>query len=75
MAKQIAVSDEVYEMLLKVKGTDSFSEAIKTAFEKKDKKDIMDFFGILKNKGKQLDELKKQISEERERNYGRTFDW
>ncbi len=75
MARQISVSDEVYKMLLKVKGSGSFSEAIKLAFAKKRKNDLMKFFGILKSDSKKLDQLQKQINEEREKNYGRKFDW
>ena len=76
MARQISVSNEVYSMLSKVKGTKSFSETIKECMGKKTKvKDIMRFAGILKNKGKELDELNKKIAADRRKNYGRKFSW
>jgi predicted CopG family antitoxin len=76
MARQISVSNEVYSMLSKMKGTRSFSETIKDCVGRKTKaKDIMKFAGILKNKSKELDELNKKIAADRRKNYGRKFDW
>jgi predicted CopG family antitoxin len=75
MSREISVSDEVYELLTKVKGSGSFSNAIKLALITKRREDIMKFSGILKTKSKELNQLKKQISKEREKNYGREFDW
>jgi|GEM_PF-2423105 predicted CopG family antitoxin len=73
MARQISVSEEVYSMLSKVKGERSFSEVIKSFFQtKKKKKDITDFFGVMK-RSKSLEQLKIQIQKDRERNYGREF--
>lgn len=75
MARQISVSNEVYELLLKHKGKKSFSEVIKESLcTKKKKTDIMRFAGIMKDEKEKLEELKKQIATEREANYGRTFE-
>ena len=75
MARQISVSDEVYKKLSKIKGKRSFTEVIKDAIGMEEKSDIMKFFGILKSDSKKLDKLQKLINEEREKNYGRKFDW
>ena len=75
VARQITVSNEVYEMLLKRKGNKSFSQVIKESLCANSKKtEIMKYAGILKDQKKELDQLKKQIEEERETNYGRTFE-
>jgi predicted CopG family antitoxin len=53
MVKVISVSDEVYTMLVKLKGQHlSFSETIKMTISKskQNKNDIMDLFGSLKGK-------------------------
>jgi len=75
MARQISVSNEVYELLLKRKGKKSFSEVIKENLcPKEEKVDIMDLAGILKDDKQALERLKQQIAAEREANYGRTFE-
>ncbi|MGI0141497.1 MAG: antitoxin VapB family protein [Candidatus Micrarchaeales archaeon] len=74
MAKQISISDEVYETLLKMKEGRSFSEVIKSMTKKKNKS-LMQYAGMLKHRKKELKELEKQISEEREKNHGRKFEW
>jgi predicted CopG family antitoxin len=75
MARQISVSNEVYELLLEHKGKKSFSEVIKESLcSPKKKTDIMKFAGIMADEKGKLLELKKQIAAEREANYGRTFD-
>jgi len=72
MARQISVSNEVYELLLEKKGNKSFSEVIKENLCSKDEKpDIMTFAGVLKDEKKTLEQLKAKIAEERESNYGR----
>jgi predicted CopG family antitoxin len=72
MARQISVSNEVYELLLERKGNKSFSEVIKENLcPKEEKPDIMTFAGALKNEKKTLEKLKAKIAEERESNYGR----
>jgi predicted CopG family antitoxin len=74
VARQISVSNEVYELLIKRKGKKSFSEVIKENLCSKEKKvDIMSLAGILKDDKAELEELKTQITAEREKNYGRTF--
>ena len=75
MARQISVSNEVYELLLKRKGTKSFSEVIKENLcSTEEKVDIMSLAGILKDDKRALEQLKQQIAAEREANYGRTFE-
>lgn len=75
MAKQISISDEVYEMLLKTKGEKSFSEVIKNMFKGKNE-DFFRMAGALKKDKKKLDSLSKMILAEREQNYGRKLnDW
>jgi predicted CopG family antitoxin len=75
MARQISVSNEVYELLLKRKGKKSFSEVIKENLcPTEEKVDIMSLAGILKDDKQALEQLKQQIAAEREANYGRTFE-
>jgi predicted CopG family antitoxin len=75
MAKQISVSDEVYQLLLKRKGNKSFSQVIKESLCSTQKKtDIMRFAGIMKDEKEKLQQLKQQIEAEREANYGRSFE-
>ncbi len=75
MARQISVSNEVYELLLKRKGKKSFSQVIKESLcHKEEKFDIMSLAGILKDDKEELERLKAQIAAEREANYGRTFE-
>ena len=74
MARQISVSNEVYELLLERKGKRSFSEVIKENIcGKEEKPDIMSFAGALKNEKQTLEELKAKIAKEREANYGRAL--
>jgi predicted CopG family antitoxin len=75
LARQISVSNEVYELLLERKGNKSFSQVIKENLCPKEKKvDIMSLAGILKDDKQMLERLKQQIAAEREANYGRTFE-
>jgi predicted CopG family antitoxin len=75
MARQISVSDEVYQLLLKRKGNKSFSQVIKESLCSTQKKtDIMRFAGIMKDEKEKLQQLKQQIEAEREENYGRSFE-
>jgi predicted CopG family antitoxin len=74
MARQISVSNEVYELLLKRKGNKSFSQVIKENLcPTEEKVDIMSLAGILKDDRTELKRLKKQIADEREENFGRKF--
>jgi predicted CopG family antitoxin len=75
MARQISVSNEVYELLSKNKGKKSFSQVIKeNLILKEEKRDIMRFAGIMKKEKKKLEELNATIAAEREANYGRDFE-
>ena len=75
LARQISVSNEVYELLVKRKGEKSFSQVIKENLcPKEEKVDIMSLAGILKDDKLVLERLKQQIAAEREANYGRTFE-
>jgi predicted CopG family antitoxin len=72
LARQISVSNEVYELLLEKKGKRSFSEVIKESLNPQKKRpDLMSLAGILKDDKENLQELKKKIENEREANYGR----
>jgi predicted CopG family antitoxin len=72
MARQISVSNEVYELLSKRKGKKSFSQVIKENLCSEEKKvDIMSFAGIMKDDKQKLELLKSKIAAEREANYGR----
>ncbi len=75
MARQISVSNEAYELLLKRKGKKSFSEVIKKNLcPMEEKVGIMSLAGILKDDSAKLERLKKKIAAEREENYGRPFE-
>ncbi|HVC58701.1 MAG TPA: antitoxin VapB family protein [Candidatus Acidoferrales bacterium] len=76
MARQISVSDEVYELLTKRKGGRSYSAVIKDMANQIEspKGDIMRFAGALKG-DKQLAKIQKLIAEDRRRNVGRKFKW
>ena len=66
MARQISVSNEVYELLSKRKGNKSFSQVIKENLcSKEEKVDIMSLAGILKDDKEKLERLKSQIAAER----------
>ena len=70
MARQISVSNEVYELLLKKKGKRSFSEVIKESLcPKEEKVDVMSLAGALKDDKANLQKLKTQLAAEREQNY------
>jgi predicted CopG family antitoxin len=74
LARQISVSNEVYELLLEKKGKKSFSEVIKESIcSQEEKPDIMSFAGALKDQKQALEELKAKIALEREVNYGRVL--
>lgn len=68
MVKVISISDEVYKMLAKIKGSRSFSEVIKSSLESEKKGDITPFFGILKNK-KRAVKWKREVYEAREKGW------
>jgi predicted CopG family antitoxin len=75
LARQISVSNEVYELLSKRKGKKSFSQVIKENLcSEQEKESIMSFAGIMKNEKGQLELLKLKIAAEREANYGRALE-
>jgi predicted CopG family antitoxin len=75
VVRRIWVSDEVYELLLKRKGDRTFSQVIEESLcPKKKKGDIMRFAGILADDKEALERLKRQIADERDANYGRSFE-
>jgi predicted CopG family antitoxin len=74
MARQISVSNEVYELLSKRKGKKSFSQVIKENLCSEEKKvDIMSFAGVMKVDKEKLELLKSKIAAEREANFGRAL--
>ncbi len=74
MARQISVSNEVYELLSKRKGKKSFSQVIKENLRSEETKvDIMSFAGVMKDDKQKLELLKSKIAAEREANYGRAL--
>jgi predicted CopG family antitoxin len=75
LARQISVSNEVYELLLERKGKKSFSEVIKESLCTSQKKNnILKFAGVMKDDKEKLERLKAKIAADREANYGRTFE-
>ena len=64
MSRLIAVSDDVYEMLLRIKKGRSFTEVIKATLEK-NKAEISESFGVWKMSDKEADELKNKIKKNR----------
>ncbi len=74
LARQISVSEEVYELLLRRKGKKSFSQVIKENLSSPgEREDIRNLAGILRDDRGELDRLKSRIAEERERNTGREY--
>jgi len=72
LARQISVSNEVYDLLLQRKGKKSFSQVIKENLcPHEEKTDIMSFAGAMKDEKQALKQLKVKIAAEREANYGR----
>lgn len=76
MTRLISVSNDVYNMLSKLKGKNmSFSEIIKSLIkEKNEKGDIRRFAGILKDEKEELDKFEKQITRDRRKNFGRKIE-
>ncbi|MDE1768688.1 MAG: antitoxin [Candidatus Micrarchaeota archaeon] len=76
MARQISLSDDVYEELSRRKGGKSFSEYIreKIGIDSNNAK-FWKLAGLLKGDAKKLNELQKIISKERASNRGRKFGW
>ncbi|VVB89149.1 Putative antitoxin [uncultured archaeon] len=67
--KTITVREEAYKLLLELKKEkESFSDALLRTLSKKPIKEssVMDFFGVLKD-SKNLEEIEKEILEERKK--------
>ncbi len=76
MARQISISDDLYQELSKMKGTKSFSLYIKERIGMgSSNRRILKFAGALKRDAKRLNELTKAIAKERAANKGRKFTW
>ena len=73
MVKMVSLSELAYSKLSERKGKDmSFSDVILDLLEEnKGKVDISRFAGILKDRSKELDKIKKEILKNRKRNMGR----
>ncbi len=70
MSKLIAVSDELYNELTKMKGKMSYTETIKSLMEKRHP-DIMKLAGLLtKEEGEAME---RKVFKDRRRNFGRKF--
>ncbi len=69
MVKVISLSEEAYMKLRSIKNGRSFSETIVELIEKpkKDKKDLMEFFGIWADRKEELKQFEKLIEEDRKR--------
>ena len=67
MVKVVSLSNEAYEKLKALKRNMSFSETIIEIIGKKEKKSLMDFFGIWKEDDEYWKDFKKKIREDREK--------
>ncbi len=72
MVKVISLSNEAYNKLKMIKGNKSFSETILETIENKKKKNILEFFGVLKNK-EEWARIKKELEEDRKKFKSREF--
>jgi predicted CopG family antitoxin len=70
MSKLVSLSNEAYSTLLKMKGNDlSFSDVIMGLISGAGpRRDFLKFAGSLKSESRELEKLKKEIMEDRERN-------
>lgn len=67
MTKIISVSDEAYGQLQEIKKEhESFSKVILRVMEKEKRKPLMAFFGKWPGPTKELDQIKKQLEEDRQ---------
>ena len=72
MVKVISLSETAYKELKEEKGTgDSFSDVVLRLIEKKEKKNLLDFFGKWPGDKKELDKIGKRIYEDRKKAKGR----
>ncbi|MCW6160363.1 MAG: hypothetical protein LVQ95_04740 [Candidatus Micrarchaeales archaeon] len=70
MSRLIAVSDELYNELTKIKGKRSYTETIKSLMEKRHP-DIMKLAGLLTRE--EGEAMERNVLEGRRRNFGRKF--
>jgi len=75
MVKVISLSNDAYGRLKAIKRDKSFSEVIVELVEKKQKKNIMDFFGIWVDNAKEWENIKKEIYNDRKKSKLREFKW
>ncbi len=62
MTKTISISDDVYELLVRIKGKRSFSEVIRDLIRKEGNYDIL-LLGFGTRSEKEAEELKREIKE------------
>jgi len=62
MTKTISISDDVYELLVKIKGKRSFSEVIRNLIKKEGNYDLL-LLGFGTRDEHEVEELKKEIKE------------
>lgn len=67
MVKVISLSNEAYNKLRAIKGNRSFSELVINIMEKKNKKNLMDFYGIWADKKEEVEKMKKMIEDDRKK--------
>ena len=69
MVKVISLSDEAYGKLKAIKRDGSFSEIVIEIVDrkKKDKRDLMSFFGVFKDQADEWKEIEKRIYEDRKK--------
>ena len=75
MVKVISLSNEAYNKLRAIKGNRSFSELVINIMEKKNKKTLMDFYGIWADKKEEVEKMKKMIEDDRKKFKLRDFKW
>lgn len=62
MTKTISISDDVYELLVKIKGKRSFSEVIRDLIKKESNYDVL-LIGFRTRDEMEIEELKREIKE------------
>ena len=75
MSKNVALSNDAYRTLERLKrGDESFSEVVKRLANKEEKPKLMDFAGVWKD-DKEIAEIFDKILEDRHKVYRRQFKW
>ena len=62
MTKTISISDDIYELLVKIKGKRSFSEVIRDLIKREGNYDVL-LIGFRTRDEKEIEELKREIKE------------